>query len=61
MKDSETSDTTSPSTGTAPSTGIAPSTGTGGYGQPMPEEDLDPDYVFGQGDYSELSTSAVGY
>ena len=55
MKDVDTSDTTPPSTGTVPSTG------TGGYGQLMPEEDLDPDYVHGQGDYSELSTTAVGY
>ena len=62
MKDVDTSDTTPPSTGTTPpSTGTVPSTGTGGYGQLMPEEDLDPDYVHGQGDYSELSTTAVGY
>ena len=62
MKDVDTSDTTPPSTGTTPpSTGTVPSTGTGGYGQLMPEEDSDPDYVHGQGDYSELSTTAVGY
>ena len=53
MKDvdtSDASDTTPPSTGTTP-----PSTGT--------EEVIysDPDYVHGQGDYSELSTTAVGY
>ena len=50
MKDVDTSDTTPPSTGTTP-----PSTGT--------EEVIysDPDYVHGQGDYSELSTTAVGY
>ena len=62
MKDVDTSDTTPPSTGTTPpSTGTESSTGTGGYGQLMPEEDSDPDYVHGQGDYSELSTTAVGY
>ena len=27
----------------------------------MPEEDLDPDYVFGQGDYSDASPNAVVY
>ncbi len=62
MKDVDTSDTTPPSTGTTPpSTGTVPSTGTGGYGQLMPEEDSDPDYVFGQGDYSDASPNAVVY
>ena len=62
MKDVDTSDTTPPSTGTTPpSTGTVPSTGTGGYGQLMPEEDLDPDYVHGQSGSDGLSTTAVGY
>ena len=62
MKDVDTSDTTPPSTGTTPpSTGTVPSTGTGGYGQLMPEEDSDPDYVHGQSGSDGLSTTAVGY
>ena len=62
MKDVDTSDTTPPSTGTTPpSTGTVPSTGTGGYGQLDSDVPTDPDYVHGQGDYSELSTTAVGY
>lgn len=64
MKDVDTSDTTPPSTGTTPpSTGTVPSTGTGGYGQLMPEEDLDPDwqYRFENGDYSDASPNAVVY
>lgn len=35
--------------------------GTEGYGQLMPEGVSDPDYKFGQGDYSNLSDTAIGY
>ena len=52
MKDVDTSDTTPPSTGTTP-----PSTGT----EEVIYSDPDWQYRFENGDYSELSTTAVGY